>query len=589
MNRKYLFYVLLAIALLLSSVAVAHEIPCLVYYEGNLTDASGNPLEGKYEMVFSIWKNVSSNLPEDKLWEEYHPAVPVNNGLFNVILGSVNSISLPVFSAEAQYLEIIINKETLSPRQQILGTAFTYTSSRSGTSSPAKKLAVTGTVDSKAGGIKSPDGTNETAPLAGPTTGNTLDQAYDQGGRGRGRIIYADAGAVNIMGPDGLLVNGKVGIGLSSPGGHQLKVKSSGIGTWGSTVSIENDHQDGISLTVSNRSNEAKDLALLVAQHGTGDIFRCDSWTGGCHPVFKVQNEGKLVCGGIHSHSTGTGVLGGTAHFINDNPKGIGMSVESTSEDLTLLLGQHGSGDIFRCDSWTEGWKSVFKVKNNGKLECREIYSHSTGTGVLGGTTQFINDNPEGIGMSVKSTSEDLTLLLSQHGTGDILRCDSWIDTWKPVFKVENDGKTTCSVLQITGGSDLAEPFDIVEPQSIEPGMVVVIDPENPEKLKISDKAYDRCVAGIVSGAGGIKPGIAMVQEKAFEGDHQVALTGRVYGLCDASYGTIEPGDLLTTSPNPGYAMKVTDNEQAQGAILGKAMTKLEQGQGLVLVLVSLQ
>ena len=144
-------------------------------------------------------------------------------------------------------------------------------------------------------------------------------------------------------------------------------------------------------------------------------------------------------------------------------------------------------------------------------------------------------------------------------------------------------------VLQITGGMDIAEPFDVVEPDAIEPGMVVVIDPENSEKLKISDRAYDRCVAGIVSGAGGIKPGIAMVQEDSFEGDHQVALTGRVYGLCDASYGPIEPGDLLTTSPTPGYAMKVTDYERAQGAILGKAMTSLVESQGLVLVLVSLQ
>ena len=150
-------------------------------------------------------------------------------------------------------------------------------------------------------------------------------------------------------------------------------------------------------------------------------------------------------------------------------------------------------------------------------------------------------------------------------------------------------GEVACPILRITGGSDLAEPFDVVEPDAIEPGMVVVIDPEHPGKLKASDRAYDRCVAGIVSGAGGIKPGIAMVQEDVFEGHHQVALTGRVYGLCDASYGSIEPGDLLTTSSTSGYAMKVSDHERAQGAILGKAMSSLEEGQGLVLVLVTLQ
>jgi hypothetical protein len=35
--------------------------------------------------------------------------------------------------------------------------------------------------------------------------------------------------------------------------------------------------------------------------------------------------------------------------------------------------------------------------------------------------------------------------------------------------------------------------------------------------------------------------------------------------------------------------MKVTDHARAQGAILGKAMTGLKEGKGVVLVLVTLQ
>jgi len=154
---------------------------------------------------------------------------------------------------------------------------------------------------------------------------------------------------------------------------------------------------------------------------------------------------------------------------------------------------------------------------------------------------------------------------------------------------LNTSGRVVCSELQLTGGSDVAEPFEMKEPNKIEPGMVVVIDPDNPGKLKISTKAYDRCVAGIVSGAGGIKPGVRMMSDRSFENNHHVALTGRAYALCDASFGSIEPGDLLTTSPTSGYAMKVTDYRRAQGAILGKAMTKLDKGQGLVSVLVTLQ
>jgi hypothetical protein len=80
-----------------------------------------------------------------------------------------------------------------------------------------------------------------------------------------------------------------------------------------------------------------------------------------------------------------------------------------------------------------------------------------------------------------------------------------------------------------------------------------------------------------------------MQQQGLLEGGKNVALTGRVYVLADASNGPIEPGDLLTTSSAPGHAMKVTDHARAQGAILGKAMTGLSEGNGMVLVLVALQ
>jgi hypothetical protein len=75
----------------------------------------------------------------------------------------------------------------------------------------------------------------------------------------------------------------------------------------------------------------------------------------------------------------------------------------------------------------------------------------------------------------------------------------------------------------------------------------------------------------------------------AVDGDTPVAMTGRVYAKCTAEDGPIRPGDLLTTSSTPGMAMHATDSVRRSGAIIGKAMTALESGRGLVLVLVSLQ
>jgi len=144
------------------------------------------------------------------------------------------------------------------------------------------------------------------------------------------------------------------------------------------------------------------------------------------------------------------------------------------------------------------------------------------------------------------------------------------------------------STLTIRGGADLAEPFAMSQ-SDVAPGSVVVIDEANPGKFRRSTHAYDYKVAGIVSGANGIKPGISMTQEGTLESGENVALSGRVYVRADATPGAIKPGDLLTTSDLPGHAMKVSDHGKARGAILGKAMSGLPEGQGLVLVLVTLQ
>jgi hypothetical protein len=126
-------------------------------------------------------------------------------------------------------------------------------------------------------------------------------------------------------------------------------------------------------------------------------------------------------------------------------------------------------------------------------------------------------------------------------------------------------------------------------PEQIAKGSVVVIDDAHPGQLKLSTLAYDTRVAGIISGANGINPGIALHQEGALEGGQNVALSGRVYVQADAEFGAIKAGDLLTTSSTPGHAMKVTNHANSQGAILGKAMSGLNEGRGMVLVLVTLQ
>ncbi len=64
---------------------------------------------------------------------------------------------------------------------------------------------------------------------------------------------------------------------------------------------------------------------------------------------------------------------------------------------------------------------------------------------------------------------------------------------------------------------------------------------------------------------------------------------GKVYCKVDASYAPIAIGDLLTTSPTPGHAMNAIDQLQAFGAVIGKALRPLGEGQGLIPILIALQ
>jgi len=166
------------------------------------------------------------------------------------------------------------------------------------------------------------------------------------------------------------------------------------------------------------------------------------------------------------------------------------------------------------------------------------------------------------------------------------------IGSSSPQSQLHVAGTTTTEVLKITGGADLSESFHINSDKNVKlkPGMLASIDPNNPGDLTVSTHAYDCRVAGVISGAKGIQTGMMMGQEGTVaSGDYPVALTGRVYCWADASYGSIRPGDFLTTSETPGHAMRALDYTKARGAIVGKAMSKLNSGKGFVLVLIQPQ
>ena len=125
-----------------------------------------------------------------------------------------------------------------------------------------------------------------------------------------------------------------------------------------------------------------------------------------------------------------------------------------------------------------------------------------------------------------------------------------------PQEMLEVAGTTRTEILTITGGSDVAEPFPIVNNHQVRKGSIVVIDPDHAGYVKVSDRPYDGRVAGIVSGAGDLRPGLVLSQKGVTDQGVQIALAGRAYALSTASNGPIRPGDRLTTSDVPGHAME---------------------------------
>ncbi len=135
--------------------------------------------------------------------------------------------------------------------------------------------------------------------------------------------------------------------------------------------------------------------------------------------------------------------------------------------------------------------------------------------------------------------------------------------------------------------ADCAEDFDILETEAAGPGTVMVFDEAG--TLQQSKRAYDKKVAGVISGGGDCRPALVLDRRRSPNTRMPLALAGKVYCKVDAQCSPIEVGDLLTTSCTPGHAMKADDLSKAFGAVIGKALRPLKSGHGLIPILAALQ
>jgi hypothetical protein len=583
-HSRFLF---LSSVLALSPAVLPAQVPQLLHHQGRV-QVDGTNFNGSGQFKFALvggpvptthWSNNDTSVNGSE--PSAAVTLPVANGLYSVALGdtalaNMNPVPSWVFTNSEVRLRVwfndgVLGSQLLTPDQRItaVGYAMIAANVPNGVIT-AEKLAA-GAVTAE----KIAAGTVTGSQIADNGIDSTrLADDIDLGSAsvdGRLDVFRTAAGTPAIS----LIGNGSQISTYGSDGQEQARLWGAG---WGELLLHDNSAQNYTTAQLVAQENLFFGLPFPALLPSPGGALRLSLGTTNRVYLKAGTSGGQLS---LYQNDGGLGLL------LDGDDQGAGaITVRSTNGSTRVLIDGENSGggaiEVRRANGANavtiDGASSQISTYGSDGQEQIRLWGSSYGELLLRDSS---TENRTAVRLSANGTAGGVLQLYRNDGTATVT-----IDA-----DVSGEGRVTTQVLQITGGSDLSEQFDIAAVDTeLKPGLIVSIDPENPGRLLTSSSAYDKTVAGIVSGAGGVKPGMLMGQHgTAANGQHPVALTGRVYCWVDADHGAIRPGDLITTSNTPGHGMKVTDHARAQGAVIGKAMSSLAAGRGLVLVLVSLQ
>jgi hypothetical protein len=502
-------------------------------YQGYLRQG-GAPLNNPSQaMRFRIYDALTGGTA---LWDSGALTVNVSNGLFTVQLNPPVSI----WTGADRFLEIQVGATTLTPRVRLGATPYANTATllnmfQTGTTNP-DRMVITHSPAFSNWGLQYRDSddsfhflNNGTTVLRVGLAGPTALQI--PAGAGAGRVLTSDASG-NASWTD--LPAGASVWAVSGANIYNTNTGNVGIGTTspGFLLDVRGDRNARLVTIINSNTGSTAD-GVWVQTGGSS------SW-------------------GVYANLTATSGRAVYGNASGASGSGIGVYGRSASTD--------GHGGYF---------EGRVRIDYNSTLTNATLRLHETEAEFA--RLEFTNTNTARkwhIAGFIGSAVADDRLNFWNSAAGDIM-------------SIRGDGTVAVKVLEITG-ADLAEKFPTTE--TLEPGTVVEIDPDNPGQLRKARGAYNKRVAGVVAGANGLSKGIVLGNLEGSENHTPIAMSGRVWVYADATHEAIEPGDLLTTSDTPGHAMKASDPTRAHGTVIGKAMTRLEKGKtGMVLVLVNLQ
>ncbi len=600
MQRKSCFLSGFCLVFCLLIPCIVLAVPLKVTYQGKLANPDGTPVDnGTYDIQFRIYNVVSGGTA---LWAETQ-SVLVMDGVYNVTLGSITPIPSGILDNPVLYLGVNVEADAeMFPRQEI--TSIFY----------ALKAGDAETLEGH--------GSADFAPMHHEHSGADISSG----------TIDVDRIPPSIARDSELTWENLSGIPLDIADGDQVGLTQETDPTvpgwikdgiaWSEVNGIPAgfadgvDNEGGLTLPYSGwyTSNQA---AFWVTNHGPNGtaIWGLATADPGFGIIGQIDADGGAGVTGKHTQSGNYGEVGTAlagVRGVATGESGLGVYGQATGASARGVYGRADAlGDV-------TNYGGYFVAKGDSGRGVFGDASGATAYGVYGRATNsggsrhyggyFTASGSDGVGVSAQG---DTGIIGTGTTTGVLAASSGGTALWAVVSDGYGDGiyaeggpqggyaaqfkgnvlirsKTTgATILEFGEGLDYAEGFDVSRGRNFAPGDVLVIDPQNPGKLTLSNSPYDRKVAGIIAGAHGLG---SAVKIGSGGHDHNVALAGRVYCNVDTSYGKVSPGDLLTTSSTPGYAMVVKDYAKAQGAILGKAMEGLEEGKkGQILALVTLQ
>jgi hypothetical protein len=255
---------------------------------------------------------------------------------------------------------------------------------------------------------------------------------------------------------------------------------------------------------------------------------------------------------GESESSGGTGVYGRAPY----------IGVRGEAEGSANAVGVSGAATNAGCNTGIEG---CFGVQG----------SSDKGIGVAGQTDA-------GVALQGYSSGNGVGLFVEGQLYGNLI--EAWHGPASPdrKFYVSGAGEVYADGSFHSGGADFAELLPAAP--GLEPGDVLVIGPDG--RLIRSTKPYQTSVVGVYSTRPSFLGGAGDDADPT--GKIPLAIMGVVPVKASAENGPIRPGDLLVASATPGHAMKAGPNPP-QGTVIGKALEGLEEGTGVIQMLVVLQ